>query len=785
VSYGTVHRAMQALRDRGLIRHYPRPWDVRRRLSQRRRLDDVLPDVRDLICRREGQQVWQSTMVNRGKRRDRRHLLHRARHPTQRDGAIAVALFLLPLPGILVLLRGHYHLDVGTRAAVIFGLAAVSIGLPTLWLTWAAYRGPRRADAAASGLSLAQLADQLAIAVGAQWNAEAAVRRLNDPYPLPVSWGPADASLTGAGWPPASAAGRWALGPDDLTGEGGQLVEVLGRVPTGRLVVLGKPGAGKTMLMVRLVLDLLARRDPCGPVPFLAAIAAWNPEKQGLRDWLAIQLLTDHTALASPPPADRAESTQAAALLAAGLILPILDGLDEIPEEARGSTISRINDALRPGQQLVVTSRTSEYQDAIRPEGGIEVTLRAAAAVQLHPLDVSAVSRYLSDDAAGPAARVRWQPVFAVLGTESPVGEALSAPLMVGLARAIYNPRPGELTGALRDPAELCCPALADRSAVESLLFDAFIPAAYRDNPIGRWKAQEAERWLVFLARYLEYTIASPDLAWWRLPRAVPGFIRALGVVDGVIAGILVGVLLGTGNTSEAPGGPITAAAVGAAAGLVVAAFVIVTVASRKPIPVRGIRRVPRSRGTVWVGVGSIALGGLGFVIGIVFGHNSSVVARVATAVVLAAALGVIWAIAVWLFNIEAVPQNLSSPASPSAALAADRRTGTVAGAAVAVVAGGVIGMMSATGGYGGTAATLTTVFSLATAGAITSFIMAAWPAYAIAQACLSMRHQLPRSLMAFLDDAHRRGVFRQAGAVYQFRHIELQHRLANRDSEE
>jgi hypothetical protein len=49
---------------------------------------------------------------------------------------------------------------------------------------------------------------------------------------------------------------------------------------------------------------------------------------------------------------------------------------------------------------------------------------------------------------------------------------------MVGLARAIYDPRPGELTGALRDPAELCDPALADRAGVESPLFDAFIPAA-------------------------------------------------------------------------------------------------------------------------------------------------------------------------------------------------------------------------------------------------------------------------------------------------------------------
>jgi hypothetical protein len=37
---------------------------------------------------------------------------------------------------------------------------------------------------------------------------------------------------------------------------------------------------------------------------------------------------------------------------------------------------------------------------------------------------------------------------------------------------------------------------------------------------------------------------------------------------------------------------------------------------------------------------------------------------------------------------------------------------------------------------------------------------------------------------MGFLADTHRRGVLRQAGAVCQFRHIELQHRLANRGTD-
>ena len=58
-----------------------------------------------------------------------------------------------------------------------------------------------------------------------------------------------------------------------------------------------------------------------------------------------------------------------------------------------------------------------------------------------------------------------------------------------------------------------------------------------------------------------------------------------------------------------------------------------------------------------------------------------------------------------------------------------------------------------------------------------------AWPSYVLTIRWLAFRHRLPRPLMSFLADAHKRGLLRQAGAVYQFRHIELQHRLANRDA--
>jgi hypothetical protein len=54
-----------------------------------------------------------------------------------------------------------------------------------------------------------------------------------------------------------------------------------------------------------------------------------------------------------------------------------------------------------------------------------------------------------------------------------------------------------------------------------------------------------------------------------------------------------------------------------------------------------------------------------------------------------------------------------------------------------------------------------------------------AWMAYLIATNRLALAGWLPRQLMPFLDDAHRLGLLRAVGPIYQFRHAELQDHLA------
>jgi hypothetical protein len=48
-----------------------------------------------------------------------------------------------------------------------------------------------------------------------------------------------------------------------------------------------------------------------------------------------------------------------------------------------------------------------------------------------------------------------------------------------------------------------------------------------------------------------------------------------------------------------------------------------------------------------------------------------------------------------------------------------------------------------------------------------------------IARICLTISRATPIALISFMEDAYEKGLFRQAGPTYSFRHLELQHYFA------
>ena len=59
---------------------------------------------------------------------------------------------------------------------------------------------------------------------------------------------------------------------------------------------------------------------------------------------------------------------------------------------------------------------------------------------------------------------------------------------------------------------------------------------------------------------------------------------------------------------------------------------------------------------------------------------------------------------------------------------------------------------------------------------------LTAWGRWLLARTGLPLCRRLPWQIMTFLDDARRRGVLRQIGGVYEFRHARLRDSLARAD---
>jgi hypothetical protein len=311
-------------------------------------------------------------------------------------------------------------------------------------------------------------ATQLASMVRARLELEAAARQMR-PLPLKVRW-----SSTGR----PVAAGRDMVMDDParsswrelpLRGNVEELVSEFRALPHRQLVVIGMPGSGKSVLAMLLTLGLLASAQAGEPVPVLVPIAGWNPVDEHLYDFLSRRLQQDYPDAVG---AGLKGAPVAHALISEARVLPVLDGLDEIPVDLHASALERVNEVAATGRQMVITCRAQEYERTVEATG---IVLPQAAVVELEPVGLNDVIDFLSRPATAVA---RWKPVFDHLEADSdrkaPLSRVLSTPLMVDLARMAYRRRSTR-------PAELL--DLASQDAIEAHLVTHFVQAAYQERP--------------------------------------------------------------------------------------------------------------------------------------------------------------------------------------------------------------------------------------------------------------------------------------------------------------
>ncbi|MFI7608176.1 NACHT domain-containing protein [Micromonospora sp. NPDC049366] len=658
---------------------------------------------------------------------------------------------------------------------------------------------PQPADLAAAGAQRRAAADELAELIRRDPTDEALLRAVDEPYPLPVRWHTAPDRLL----PSWRAIGRSSEAtPIDLSGRDGALWSCYRSVPSGRLLLLGPPGSGKSVIALRMARQLPVHREPDEPIPVLLPADSWDPDRETLPDWLVDRIGRRYPRLAAAHPRRGAVLRD---LVETGLVIPVLDGLDEVPDERLVACIEELN-AL-PTQRFVLTCRTSVYERYLT-QGE---KLRGTAVVLLAPPAPAEVADYLVD--AAPYHQVdNWATVAAALGAEPHLTGALSTPLMVTMARSAFD-QPGT------DPRDLLPVARQRRRrTVEDDLLTRAVDAALRSRRGGqglrRWDPVRAREYLGTLAAHLE-SLDVREFRWWQLPAALPGSFWA------VVAGLRTALAVWLASTLSrdaltAVAALVTDPATGnlldvladGTGGLTLAAFV----AGAAVALARG-DGTAQPRRIAYVG------GGRAFRVGLVNGLVGGMLLAFLTYALLsgiaspsrqlvglldavpglppwsdparaAVLAGVLW----WAYRIVRVGLrvDVSAPADLGATSVAETveadRAATVALAlsscAIAVLRVLVLaGLLRLAGVLTGTpplAALLYAGTGLGLGWWLLRDGGGAWLRFAVARAALATRGRTPHRLLAFLAYAEAVGLLRQGAGGYRFRHARLQSRLAS-----
>lgn len=647
--------------------------------------------------------------------------------------------------------------------------------------------------ASGSADELAQIAEHLAGEVRALSARELRQWGIRDRDALPVRWH-TDEELSDH---PEKIQVSGAL--VSLAGQFTEIRTTYEAVESKRLAILGRAGSGKTVLAHRLILDLLgsSAAGRIGRVPVLFSLSDWDPATE-LSGWLAGQLARDFPFL---DVQDSATGKRRADLFVErGLVLPVLDGFDEIAKGNHSAAIGRISSLDLP---LIVTSRPGEYSEAARRIRAVS----GAAAVRLDDLTRDEARSYLRQSTSKPRASA-WDAVFEHLRTapEESASRNLTAvlttPLMVTMARTVYNDTPDHDPGELLDVRRF--PTAAE---LQDHLLGAYLETLYtrrdsrpRSTRRPNWNPEQARRWLGHLATHLQDR-STHDLTWWQLPTTLHRRTRVLitaaiiapvyGLANGLDEGLPHGLANGLGHGLVFL---LVGFALGFAVGLVDERGFSSGRTGWEPERLRlGLRRRNRERRFRLRYPRKSRLGlGVGLAVGLVLGLMSG------GASILAEELAYV----LWMFF----------PGGTWARTADGSGTVLVSGFVSGLLSGLMIGLMNVVLSFLGDAHdphatnpwTLlerdrrVTLVRMATVIAIAAYPvyvlgfpdwlfpaifilrLSAWGSWLLfARLWLPLTRRLPWRPKRFLEDAHDRGVLRRAGAAYQFRHARLRDHLA------
>ncbi len=234
-------------------------------------------------------------------------------------------------------------------------------------------------------------------------------------------------------------------------------------------LILGDPGAGKTIMLLQLAESLILKPPPThsNAIPLVLNLSSWSLKSQPLQDWLEDEVWRSY----------RVRGNRVRRWLADDRLILLLDGLDEVKEEGgqRAACVEAIN-AFRkayPQVPLVVCSRKADYERLG------ETQLALPGAILLESLTDEQVNHYLSDPVLAHLKRV--------VDEDTVLKGMATTPFLLNTMIYAYRHEPED---ALR--------GYDTEAARREHLFNTYVARRFVDNPPPHSKQQTLDylRWL-------------------------------------------------------------------------------------------------------------------------------------------------------------------------------------------------------------------------------------------------------------------------------------------------